>query len=393
MFEFLREAAKEALPEATELRREFHRHPELAFAEQWTSARISRFLQEAGIPFQGGYAGGTGLVACIEGRGAPCVALRADMDALAIAEETGLPYASEHPGQMHACGHDGHMACLCGVARMLWHCREQLPGTVRLLFQPGEENAGGGRRMVDEGALEGVDAAFALHAWPGIPAAHLALAPGTVMASADFFQIRIRGRGGHGAEPGGAVDPIVAASHTAAALHTVVSREVNPWQAAVLSIGKLAAGNAPNIIPDEALLEGTLRALDEPVRAHLREAVARVARHTAAAFRAEATVEFQEPGYPPLRNDGALAEFSARTLRALFGEAAVQDFPHPVMTSEDFAFYTQAVPGVFLFLGNDGRAETARPRLHTATFDFNEAALATGMLALSGLAWRFLETR
>ena len=392
MFDALAEQAHELLPEFRDLRRELHQHPELAFAERWTSDRIARFLKETGIPFQRGFAGGTGIVAEIEGQPGGRVALRADMDALAITEAATLPHASVHTGRMHACGHDGHMACLCGAARLLQEHRETLPGRVRLIFQPGEENAGGGKRMVDEGALDGVDAAFALHAWPGIPAGRVALGSGTVMASGDFFHITVAGRGGHGADPGATIDPTVAASHMTAALQTVVSREIDPWEAAVLTIGKLHAGNASNIIPDEAVLEGTLRAFDAGVRRHLREAAGRVAHHIARAFRARADVCFQEPGYPPLRNDPRLAAFAEETLRAVLGREMVSGLDHPFMTSEDFAFYSEKAPALFLFLGNDGPERDASPRLHTAGFDFNEAALPTGMLTLASLAWHALKT-
>lgn len=389
----LRREIVSILPACVALRHELHAHPEYSFEEHWTAKRIMRFLEENGIPFTQGHAGGTGIAALIQGAaaGSRMVALRADMDALAIQEETGLPYASAIPGRMHACGHDGHMACLCGAAKLLHSLRDCLRGAVRLIFQPAEEQAGGGRRIVDEGLLEGVNAAFALHAWPAIPAGMAAINEGPVMAGADFFAIDVMGQGGHGADPAKAVDPIVAAAHIITALQCIVSRELNPWEPAVITIARLESGTASNIIPARARMEGGFRTLSPQVRAHILEAIPRIAAQTASAFRAEARFTLQSDGYPPLCNDSAMAAFARKVAEECFGAHAVTALPHPSMASEDFAFYLQKVPGAYIFLGNANPADKNPPPLHHPCFDFNDAVIPMGVELLSMLAIRQLQ--
>ncbi len=389
----LREHIQEILPEIVALRHDLHQHPEIRFEEHWTSDRIARFLQENGIAHTRGHAKGTGIVAEVAGEGSACIVLRADIDALEIAEKTGLPYASTIPDRMHACGHDGHSANLCGVAKLLRARREELRGTVRFIFQPAEEQAAGGRYIVDEGLLDGAGAAFALHCWPGIPCGQAAIGDGHVMASADYFRISIRGRGGHGADPAHAVDPIVVAAHIVTALQTLVSRETDPWHAGVVSVGAIHAGLASNIIPETAEMEGTFRALLPKVRAHLCAGIERVATDMARAFRAEAVVTFGESNYPPVNNDPAMAAFVRDTLATAMGSDAVYPVHHPYMTAEDFAFYLDTVPGAFIFLGNDAPDEADSPSLHSPHFNFNDAALPTGMELMARLAIDFLAQR
>lgn len=381
------------LPEITALRHELHQHPETRFTEHWTSDRIARFLDEAGVTYTRGWALGTGIVAEIGPVENEIVALRADIDALEIHEETGLPYASVITGRMHACGHDGHTAILCGVAKTLARHRDLLRGGVRLIFQPAEEIAGGGKYMVEEGALNGVAGVFALHAWPGIPVGKVGLRPGCAMASADFFRIEVTGKGGHGATPASCIDPVVAAAHIVVALQTVVSRERAPWEAGVISIGRIDGGSTSNIIPDRVLMEGTLRALDAAQREAMSAGLRRIAEHTATAFRARAEVFVSETGYPPLHNDAAACAFVRDAVTACLGPDAAIDVEHPFMTAEDFAYYLERTPGAFLFLGNDPPGSSDMPPLHSPRFNFNDEALAVAMKALAYLAIRFHETR
>jgi amidohydrolase/hippurate hydrolase len=390
MLKSLDKALHAALPEIVALRHELHQHPEIRFEERWTSDRIARFLDENGIPHTRGQARGTGVIGHIEG-GAPgkTVVLRADMDALPMAEETGLAYASQSLGRMHACGHDGHMAVLCAAAKALAMHQAELHGAVRLIFQPAEEQAGGGSLIAAEGLLEDACAAFALHGWPELTVGQVGLRAGCVMASADFFRIDIEGQGAHGADPGGGVDPIVAAAHIIEALQTIASRETNPWDPVVVTVGRLEAGTAANIIPDHAWMEGTFRTVDPAVRQQVRVAIERIAGNVAQGLRARARTTFDDgDGYPPLITDAAMTAFAREVITRTLGETAAVELPHPYMTAEDFAFYLEKVPGTFLFLGlsEPGRPS---PALHTSRFDFNDRALLPGALALSHLAAEF----
>ncbi|MBI4559094.1 MAG: amidohydrolase [Candidatus Hydrogenedentes bacterium] len=386
----IRHTITRTVPEIMALRRELHEHPEIRFEEQWTSDRVAQFLDEARIPHQRGYAKGTGIVATIRGEGHKTVLLRADMDALEIREETGLPYASRIPDRMHACGHDGHTACLCGVAKALAEHQDLLKGAVKLVFQPAEEQAAGGRFMVEEGVLDDVDAAFALHAWPTLPAGKIGIRPGWMMAGADWFRIKVRGVGCHGADPAAGVDPILVSAHITTALQSIVSREIDPWEAGVVTVARIQAGMATNIIPETALLEGTYRSLRPEIHAKLAEAIQRVAEHTARAHRASATVGFGERRYPALYNDPAMAALVAETGREVLGADNVVEIEQPCMASEDFAFYLQKVPGTLICLGIAPPAGAPSPPLHSPRFNFNDDAIPTAMRLLCGLVERVL---
>jgi len=382
---------QELTPAVVSLRHEFHQHPEIRFEEHWTSDRIASFLDDVGLPYERGLGRGTGIVATLKGP-APgkTVALRADIDGLEMSEQTGLPYASLTPGRMHACGHDGHMACLCGVIQTLSRHRDQLRGTVRFLFQPGEEVAGGARYMVEDGVMEGVDAVFGLHGWPSLPVGQIALKPGRFMASADMFRIDVTGRGCHGAEPAAGIDPIVAAAHMVTGLQTLVSREISPHEPAVVTVGHMEAGNTCNIIPDAALLEGTTRAFDDRIHHELREGIRRVAEQTAAAFRSTASVRFGEVVYPALHNDPAMTDFAREVAIDVLQPENVVELERPLMVAEDFAYYLQEAPGTFLLLGVGSVGGPARPPLHNARYDFNDDAIPTAMALMSTIALRFL---
>ncbi len=381
------------VPEITALRHELHMHPEIRFEEHWTSERIARYLTEAGVPYTRGHALGTGIVATIEG-GAPgrTVALRADMDALPLVEKTGVPYASTIPQRMHACGHDGHSAILCGTAKTLWAQREHLRGRVKLIFQPAEEQAAGGRFIVSEGLLDDVDAVFALHGWPDLEAGTLGVGDGCIMGSADYFCIDIHGKGGHGADPASAIDPVVVAAHVVTALQSIISRETNPWDAAVVSAARIETGIASNVIPEWARIDGTYRALRPEIRARVQAGIERIATNVAAAFRATATVTIGEDGYPPLHNDPTMAALARAAAADVLGTGAVKPVTHPYLTAEDFAYYLQKVPGAFIFLGvrPPGVAPQDQPTLHSPRYNFNDAALPIGMKTMCSVAARFL---
>lgn len=386
----VKETIGRILPEIIDLRHEFHQHPEVRFEEHWTSDRISAFLDSCGISHTRGHAKGTGIVATISGQDGRTIGLRSDMDALEILEETGVPYASAIPHRMHACGHDGHMANLCGVAKVLQSHRDQLNGTVKLIFQPAEEQAAGGRFIVEEGILDDVDAVFGLHCWPTLPVGQVGIKSGKAMASADFFRITIRGVGCHGADPASGVDPVLIAAHVLTALQSIITRETNPWDPAVLTVAKVHAGDASNVIPETAVMEGTFRALSQSVRDRIFTSMTRIAENTARAHNATTMIEFDGEPYPFLNNDPEMSEFAKMTVREVFGESGLFEPRFATMAAEDFAFYLQRVPGAFLFLGNNPDPAKPYPSLHSPRFDFCDDALPVGIELLSMIALRFL---
>ncbi len=387
----IRRTVADILPGIVALRHELHQHPEIRFEEAWTSDRIARFLDEVGVPYTRGHAKGTGIVATLEGAPGKTVVLRADMDALEVAEETGLPYASTIPERMHACGHDGHMANLCGAVKTLSEHRGLLKGIIKFFFQPAEENAAGGRFIVQEGLLDGVDAVFGLHGWPTLRCGVVGVKTGAAMASADFFRIAIEGAGTHAADPGSGVDPIAVAGHVLTALQNIVSREINPWEPAVITVTKIHGGSAANVIAEKAHMEGTFRTLSERVREHILEAIPRVVEHTAAAHRARATVDSVGEPYPVLCNDPKMSEFAKGVVVDTFGRDSLNEPASATMGAEDFAFYLQEVPGAYLFLGVCPSDTDSYPPIHSPHYDFNDDALPTGIELMCRLALRFLE--
>jgi amidohydrolase len=314
------------------------------------------------------------------------VALRADLDALPLQEEGEKPYASEIPGACHACGHDGHLAALMGAAEVLVRRRDLFLGRIVFLGQPAEElPPGGAKRMIEEGALDGVDAIFGLHFWQGLRTGTVGAVRGPMMAQSDNFRIAVVGRGGHGSMPQTTVDPILAAAHVVAALQSVVSRSVDPLAPAVLSFGSVHGGGASNVIPNEVKLQGTVRTFDPGVQAVMKARLAGVAEATARAFGASAVVEYEE-GYPPLVNDPASVDFALDVAARSLGPARVVPLG-PVMGGEDFAYYLRKVPGAFLFLGaGDGMPYPH----HHPKFDLDEKALVPAALLLSALALEYL---
>ncbi len=395
MTDRIRALAADALPEVVRLRRAIHRRPELAFQEHETAALIAETLRQLGIEPITGVAQ-TGVVAHVEGaRPGPTVALRADIDALPITEATGLDFSSETDGVMHACGHDAHTAMLLGAAGILHELREEWAGTVRLVFQPSEEKAPGGAHvMIEEGVLgpmgghDGPAAIFGQHVFPELAAGLIGVRGGMFMASADEIYLTIRGQGGHAAAPEALVDAVLVQAHVLTALQAVISRNRPPGVPSLLSFGKVVAEGATNILPDAVQIEGTFRSMDEDWRARAHGLIRRTAEKTAQAFGATCEVEVRE-GYPALVNDAALAAAVRETAVALVGEDRVVDLPM-WYASEDFAFYTQQVPGCFSVLGVGNEAEGITHGLHTPRMTVDEAALETGTAFLAALAVRQL---
>ena len=392
--------ATEINPQVVAWRRDFHQHPELGNQETRTAKVIADELRKLGYEVRTGVAG-TGVIGVLKGgRPGPVVALRSDMDALPVTEQVDLPFKStakaewngQQVGVMHACGHDNHMAIQLGVATVLAKLRDRIPGTVTLIFQPAEEGPGGAEPMIKENALENpkVDAIFGLHVFP-LPAGNLQYRPGPMMASADTFVIKVKGRQTHGAVPWGGVDPIVVGSQIVLALQTIVSRSVNITEApAVVTVGRFTGGNRSNIVPEEIELEGTVRAFDESVRKSIHDRIRSIASNISASAGATATVEFGL-GYPVTRNDPALTERMLPTLRRVAGDANVKLGPL-TGTAEDFSYFQQRVPGMFVFLGVTPRNQdhTQAPQNHSPLFFADESALPVGVKVMTNLALDYL---
>ena len=369
-------------------RHAIHANPELGFEEVKTSNLVAERLTRWGYEVHRGL-GGTGVVGTLRhGKGGKRIGIRADMDALPIVEATGLPYASRHHGKMHACGHDGHTATLLAAARHLSQHR-RFNGTLHLIFQPAEEGGGGARRMIEDGLFElfRCDAVFALHNAPGQPVGTLAFRSGPTLASADRVVIELKGRGGHAAMPHFSADPIVAGSSIVMALQSIVARNVDPLQSAVVTVGLFQSGTVNNVIPASARLELSVRALDREVRKLLRQRIGEVVAQQAASLGVTAVVDYQE-GYPVLVNTAAETAFAAQVATELIGaERVLLDKP-AVMGSEDFAYMLERLPGCYLFLGNGDGAGSCM--VHNPGYDFNDAAMETGAAFWSLLAERFL---
>ena len=368
------------------LRRDIHAHPELGFEETRTSQIVAEKLASWGVEVHRGLAR-TGVVGVIRGAhaGPGRIGLRADMDCLPVEEAGAVPYRSQHPGRMHACGHDGHTAMLLGAARYLAETR-RFAGTAVVIFQPAEEAGGGGQVMVREGLFERfpVDAVYALHNYPGLPAGKVAVRPGPAMAATDELRIVIRGTGGHGAFPHLAVDPVVAAAQVVGALQTVASRNIDPVEAVVVSVCSMATSQvgAFNVIPDSVELVGTVRSFTAATRDLAERRVRELSTKVAEAFGCSATVEYAR-GYPATVNSAGEATFAAEVGAHLFGkENVITDYP-PVMGGEDFSYMLLARPGAYVFLGQGGGAHGCF--LHNPHYDFNDAVIPLGAGYLAAL--------
>ena len=371
------------------LRRDIHREPELGFDTEKTAEKVLGALDGLPLEIQTGVAQ-NGLVALLRGaEPGPTVVLRADMDALPIQEETGLPFASEEDGKMHACGHDGHTSMLVGAAHVLSEMQEELEGNVKFVFQPAEEGGrGGGHVMIEEGILEDVSYVFALHLWPLLPHGTVAAKAGPIMAASDRFVLKVRGRGGHAAMPHLTADAAVISAHVVVALQTLVAREVNPVKPAVLTLGKIEAGSAFNVIPEEAEIAGTVRTLDTELRETLPTRIEELARGLVRGMRGDTELDY-EFCYPVTRNDPEMSGLALDTARSLFGDEAVVEVDHPSMGAEDFAFFLEKLPGAYVWLGC--RDEEHTSSVHTPTFGFDEDILPKGSALLAALALKALE--
>ena len=370
--------------ELQQIRRDLHAHPELCYEEQRTADVVCARLTEWGIPVVRGL-GVTGVVGIIKhGSSTRAIGLRADMDALPMHEVNSFAHASRHAGTMHACGHDGHTAMLLGAAHHLANHRN-FDGTVYLVFQPAEEGGAGARRMIDDGLFEQfpMDAIYGMHNWPGMAAGSFGVVAGPMMASSNEFRVVIKGKGAHAAQPHKGVDPVMVAVQIAQAWQTIISREKNPLDTAVLSITQIHAGSATNVIPDEAIMIGTVRTFTAGVLDLIEARMEEIATHTAAGFRAGVEFNFKR-NYPPLINHPEQTAFAVEAMQAVAGLDKVDTNVEPTMGAEDFAFMLQAKPGCYVFIGNGEGAHRAGGhglgpcQLHNASYDFNDGLLAIG---------------
>jgi hippurate hydrolase len=395
----LLDAAAAIADDVIAIRRRIHRRPEVGLDLPRTQAVILEELAKVGLEGTKGKAL-TSVVAVIAGgRPGPTILLRGDMDALPLHEDTGLDFSSEDDGAMHACGHDTHVAMLLGAARLLQDRRADLPGRVILMFQPGEEGMGGAKTMIEEGLLDAAvsgggarpTGALAIHISTRYPSGEIHLKPGPEMAATDVIRITVRGRGGHASAPHQTVDPIAVAAEIVIALQAMVTRRIDVFDPAVVTIAQITAGTTNNIIPETAFLFGTIRSVSEATRAEVRAGVRRVAEGIAAAHAATAEVDL-EPGYPVTINDPAYTAFVTETARALVGPERVVELSAPVMGAEDFSYVLQQVPGAMAFLGARpaGQDPATAPQNHSNLVVFDESAMATGVALYAAVAIRHL---
>ncbi len=361
--------------EITGWRRDIHAHPELQYDVHRTAGAVADLLKSFGCDEVVPGIGRTGVVGVIRGRkpGKKVIGLRADMDALPLEEETGLPYKSTVPGRMHACGHDGHTAMLLGAAKYLAETRN-FAGTAVVIFQPAEEGGGGGLAMVKDGLMSrfGIEEVYGMHNYPGLPVGQFALRPGSMMAAADYIEIAIEGKGGHAARPHLAIDTVLVGAQIINLLQSIVSRNVDPLESGVVSICMFQAGNADNVIPQHVRLSGTARSLKPEVRDLLEKRIGEVAEGTARLYGATARVTYRR-GYPVLMNHERETSFAADVAREIVGGSKVDTDLAPVMGAEDFSYMLQERPGAFIFLGNGDSAG-----LHHPAYNFNDEVIPVG---------------
>ena len=387
---YLRDVLSARVGEFIQLRRDIHRHPELAFEEHRTSELVASKLETWGYSVHRGL-GGTGVVGTLQrGNSKRSLGLRADMDALPIQEKTGLDWASQSPGLMHACGHDGHTAMLLAASQALAE-DDGFNGTLHVIFQPAEEGGGGAVRMMQDGLFElfPCDAIFAMHNMPGVPAGHFVFREGPAMASSDYVTIRVHGTGGHGAMPHRCADPLVAASSIVLALQTVVSRNVDPLETAVVTVGALHAGQANNVIPALATLELSVRALRPDVRLLLESRIKSLVAAQAESFGVTAEVDWK-PGYCVLVNSAKETDFARQVALNMLGADKVTPQGPAITGSEDFAFMLEKVPGSYLLIGNGDGDSAGACMVHNPGYDFNDDNIAIGSAYWINLAKAFL---
>jgi amidohydrolase len=386
----LSESIKE---EVVKWRRHFHMYPELSGREFNTSEFVSEKLKEFGVDeVIESFAGSTAVVATIKGRGKNFVALRADMDALPMEEKGDKPYISRKKGIMHACGHDAHTAMLLGAARVLCAMKDRLLGNVRLIFQPCEErhDCKGAKHLVENGAVDGVSAIYALHVFPDLECGKVGTRIGPFLASSDEFEITIKGKSTHAARPHEGVDPILIAAQVINSLHHIVSRRIDPLNPAVLTIGRIEGGYAPNIIPDTVRMEGTIRTLNFKDRGSIPGMIENTLKHISLAYGGDYSFSMRE-GTPPLINDEVTTGFAIGKMKELLGDENVVILEKPTMGGEDFSAYLEKVPGTFIRLGTRNEEKGIIYPLHNSLFDIDEDALPIGVSVLSYLAVKWLE--
>lgn len=384
----VRAAAADLFPQVQSFRHHIHAHPELSFEEHETARFVASQLSAWGIPHTSGIAG-TGIVALVEGKNAQsrCIAIRSELDALPILEQSSAEYKSSNEGVMHACGHDVHTSILLGVGKLLHDLRDEWEGTAKLIFQPGEEkHPGGGSLMLEAGVLDTpkVDGILALHVYPNLPSGHVGFRSGQYMASTDEVHLTIRGKGGHAALPHLTIDPIAIAAQVLVGLQQIVARRANPVSPCVLSFGKITSGTVGNVIPDEVHLSGTLRTMNEDWRHEAHDLIRDYITSTCAAWGATAEIDIPL-GYPSLVNDPALTSRARARAEELLGAEAVHTLDLR-MTADDFAFYSHAVPGCYFRLGTSRAGKEFTSSVHTANFDIDEEAMRTGMEVMGWLA-------
>lgn len=379
--------------ELIRLRRDFHRHPELGFHEERTSTVISDYLDRLGMEVHRGI-GKTGVVGVLRGRKpGKTVMLRSDMDALPIQEQNDVEYMSVNDGVMHACGHDGHMAILLGAATVLSAERDKLPGIVKFVFQPAEESLGGAKYMIEDGVLEDprVDAVFGLHLINQIPRGYIACKSGTIMANMDGFIVTIMGRGGHGAMPEGGIDAILMSSQVITALQGIATKQISPLNPVIVHVGIIRGGEAPNVIADTVVLEGTVRTLDESARKLIPGSMERIISGITSTMGGSYELDYQT-GYPATINDATMTEMVKKAALEAVGSDCV--FEHPsAMISEDMSFYLQKVPGSYFFVGSGNAAKGLCQPHHNSRFDIDEEALVVGAHMMFSVAVSYLNTQ
>lgn len=376
-----------------QLRRHIHQYPELSGKEKQTAGLVKDTLHRIGVKeIQSGIAG-HGIVARLgKNMDGPVVALRADMDALPIREETGISFTSRYDGVMHACGHDAHTAMLLGAAKILKEMEDHIQGCILFIFQPAEENSpiGGARPMMEAGALDDPqpDAVFGLHVWPQLPVGQIGIKPGFQMGASDRFEIRVQGQGGHASMPHETIDATMTAVQISQVLQTIVTRNVNPLETAVLSISSIQAGTTHNVIPDQASLMGTVRTVQPEIRELMEKRIRQVAKHVAYSMGAQVQVDYHR-GYPVLNNDPVMVEVLRKTVREQWSEQALPEI-QPALTAEDFAAYLEKFPGAFFWLGCGFTDPEKNFPLHHPRFLVDERVLPLGAELLSALALRYL---
>ncbi|MDQ0253399.1 amidohydrolase [Evansella vedderi] len=386
----IKEAISKYNEELTALRRKFHSEPELSWEEENTTKFVCEYLHNLGISYR--RAKPTGVIAEIKG-GKPgkTVALRGDMDALSVEQlNKDLPYASKEDGKMHACGHDAHTAMLLIAAKALNENREELPGNVRLLFQPAEEVAEGAKALVSQGAVKGVDNVFGIHIWSQMPTQKVSCNPGPSFASADLFTVTFKGRGGHGAMPQDCVDAAIVASAFVMNVQPVISRTIDPQHPAVLTVGKMTVGTRFNVIAENAVIEGTVRCFDPGTRDHIEEQLTHYAEQVAALYGATATVEYTR-GTQAVINDESSAKLVQKVAAEAFGEDVLYN-EKPTMGGEDFSFYLDEVPGSFALVGSGNPEKDTEWAHHHGRFNIDEDALAVGAELYAQYAWAYLNS-